>query len=144
MKKILLIGLLLCSYVAVTAQLRTMYNSLGTNLTTDTCTNAGVATVTSRIIPGGGSAVTTINLTLTKISGTVAGTITIQGSMDGTVWKALNTPNTQTALATATATDVASNTFHWILSGNPFPYYRASWTGSGTMAATIAGVVLRH
>ena len=58
-------------------------------------------------------------------------------SIDGTNWKAMNTPDTQTALATITATD-ATNTYHWRLSGSPFPYYRVSWTGTGTMAAKVS------
>lgn len=82
-----------------------------------------------------------IEVVVTKTSGTVGGTITLQGSLDGTNFKALNTPNTQTALATITATD-ASNRYHWWLSGNPFVFYRVSWTGTGTMVATASAKVL--
>ena len=105
------------------------------NLTSDTVTNGGTAYLT---IKGTqlNTSYTTVQVVVTKISGTVGGTISLQGSVDGTSYKALNTAETQTALATITATD-ASNVYHWRLNGNPFNYYRVSWTGTGTMAASF-------
>lgn len=109
---------------------------------TDTVTNTGTGIVQFDPVSGGGNS-TTIVVRVTKISGTVGGTITLQGSLDGTNFKALNTPNTVTALATITATD-ATNTYHWILLGSPFRHYRISWTGTGTMSATLDGDLLKH
>jgi hypothetical protein len=119
------------------------YNSLGTNLQTDTVTNTGTATVTCRLLERRTHTSEVIWVVVTKISGTVGGTITLQGSMDGTTFKALNTNDTATALATFTATD-ATNTYHWRLLGGGFNYYRVSWTGTGTMAATVAAKIYRN
>lgn len=109
------------------------------NLTSDTVTNTGTAYLTVR--NAGTKATTTIQVAVTKISGTVGGTISLLGSVDGTSYKALNTAETQTALATITATD-ASNVYHWRLNGNPFLYYRVSWTGTGTMSASFTAKLL--
>ena len=139
MKKLLLILGFLVAIAAiptvVEAQSKVMLSEYG--LETDTVTNTGVGFVAVKI--PGKSEHLTIQCILTEISGTTAGTVTIQGSLDGVNFKALPTVDTQTALATATATDVASQSFIWRLTGNPCPYYRISWTGSGTMSATIAG-----
>lgn len=106
----------------------------------DTVTNTATNYVTSPIIVAGKNTVT-VSIVVTKISGTVGGTISLQGSLDGTNFKALNTAETQTALATITATD-ASNVYHWRLTTNPFTYYRVSWTGTGTMAASFSARIL--
>lgn len=119
------------------AQLRTLKSSY--SLSSDTVTDAGTTYIQS-ICPGS-AITTTIFLTVVKQSGTVAGTITLQGSMDGTTYKALNAIDSQTALATITAANASGN-YSWRLHGNPYLYYRVSWTGTGTMAATIAGVIL--
>lgn len=120
------------------------YNSTyGSAYATDTVTNGGTGIVQSPAISGGGTS-TVIWVTATEISGTTGGTITLQGSLDGTNWKAIMQPNLQTAVPTITATDVASNTYHWWLSGSPFRFYRVSWTGTGTMSATLAAEILKH
>jgi hypothetical protein len=111
------------------------------SLTSDTVTNAGTAYLSVRNTEKSSLTPTTIQVVVTKISGTVGGTISLQGSVDGTSYKALNTAETQTALATITATD-ASNVYHWRLSNNPFTYYRVSWTGTGTMAASFTAQLL--
>lgn len=108
----------------------------------DTVTNTGTSFVTTDRF-GGSANSTVIQVVVTKISGTVAGTISLQGSLDGTNWKAMNTEETQTALATITATD-ASNVYHWRLKGNPMAFYRVTWTGAGTMAASIKARILSH
>lgn len=111
------------------------------SLTSDTVTNTGTAYLsTSYLQPSG--APTLIWVAVTKISGTVGGTISLQGSIDGTNWKALNTPDSQTALATITATD-ATNTYHWRLAHSHFTYYRVTWTGTGTMSASFTAKILR-
>jgi len=112
------------------------------NVTSDTVTNTGTVYLTTPRISNAPATSTTIWVAVTKISGTVGGTITLQGSLDGTNFKAINTVDTQTALATITATD-ASNTYHWRLAGSPFLYYRVSWTGTGTMAASFRAQIFR-
>lgn len=144
--KLAMIALLIAAGFSAQSQtsvLADMKNSLSPFALTDTVTNTGTGTVTSPRISGAGSNVTIV-LVLTEISGTTAGTVTIQGSLDGTNWKAIPTVETQTSITTATALDVASQVFTWRLASSPYLYYRASWTGSGTMAATIAGKIMKH
>lgn len=62
-----------------------------------------------------------------KISGTVGGTLVLQGSMDGTEWVTIG--------SAASVTDASNNygfntTVKWY-------YYRISWTGTGTMSASM-------
>ena len=121
---------------AQTADLKSVYS-----LTSDTVTNTATVYLTTPVLRGA-DAPTTIWVAVTKISGTVGGTITLQGSLEGTNFKAINTPETQTALATITATD-ANNTYHWRLNSSPFTYYRVSWTGTGTMSASFTAKVFR-
>lgn len=111
------------------------------SLTSDTVTNTATVTLSSIKTTPGRATSTTVWVAVTKISGTVGGTITLMGSLDGTNYKAINTSDTQTALATVTATD-ATNTYHWRLAGSPFQYYRVSWTGTGTMSASFTAKVL--
>lgn len=146
MKKanILIAGLVaLLAIFSANAQTADFYQPLGTNLTLDTVTNSGTAYLTTRALKADLVHRTTIQVNVTKISGTVGGTISLLGSLDGTNFKALNTVETQTALATITATD-ATNVYHWRLTGGPFLYYRVSWTGTGTMSASLSAKVYRE
>jgi len=86
---------------------------------------------------------TTIQVVITKVSGTVAGTVTMQGSLDGVTWMTLDTACMLTdGPATFVATNVASQSKAFIIDGSPYFWYRASYTGSGTMAAIISAFVL--
>jgi hypothetical protein len=120
------------------AQIADMKSSY--TLSSDTVTNGGTSYL-GNVAPVKGSDKVTIQVNCTELSGTTAGTITIQGSLDGTNFKAIPTEETQTGVATATALDVASQTFVWRFSGSPFPYYRVSWTGAGTMSATMTAKI---
>ena len=143
MKKLILILFVGLVAFSTSAQVLSLKNSLSPYALSDTVTNTGTGTLTTLTAVSPAPAVTTtIWVSVTKLSGTVGGTITLQGSIDGTNWKALNTPNTATALATFTAAD-ASATYHWIISGSPMPYYRVSWTGTGTMAASFTAKMFR-
>lgn len=131
--------------IAVVAQAQgvvTFYQPLGSSLTIDTVTNTGTAYVSTLTALSKHVEQTTIQVVVTKISGTVGGTISLQGSLDGTNFKAIPTEETATALATITAAD-ASSTYHWRLKGNPFRYYRVSWTGTGTMSASFGATLFR-
>jgi hypothetical protein len=139
MRKFFILAGLLIGFSAQ-AQYRDLYQVIST-LTLDTVTNTATNTLTSLKTSPTNATSTTIWVTVTKISGTVGGTMTLQGSLDGTNFKAINTSDTQTALATVTATD-ANNTYHWRLAGCPFLFYRVSWTGTGTMAASFSAKIL--
>lgn len=143
MKKIIFLLIGFVASLTVSAQVADFYQPLGTNLTVDTVTNTGTSYVTTRALKADFTAHTTVQVNVTKISGTVGGTISLQGSLDGVNFKALNTLDTQTALATITATD-ATNSYHWRVTGGSFLYYRVSWTGTGTMAASFSAKIYRN
>ncbi len=63
-----------------------------------------------------------------KLSGTVAGTATLQASLDGSNWIDLDT---------LTNTNVATQTFFSYVTPNKYYYYRFACTGTGTMAARV-------
>lgn len=113
------------------------------SLPSDTVTNATTVYLTSPEVKDvDGTATIVINAT--EISGTTAGTITLQGSLDGTNWIALTDATAVPAIATKTATDVASQSFMWRVTGNPVRFYRVSWAGSGTMSDSFtAQLVVR-
>lgn len=140
MKKLfILLAFVVCALGAqaqVNYDLKSIYS-----LTSDTVTNTGTVTLTSPRVPGVGALNTLVYVSVTKISGTVGGTLTLMGSVDGTNFKALVAIETQTALATITATD-GSTTYGWRLNGNHYPYYRVSWTGTGTMSASFTAKVI--
>jgi len=143
---LLIVGLVALLSITSQAQVADFFNALSTGGVfpkSDTVTNTATGTVQCRILKDLPTVNTTIQVNVTKISGTVGGTISLQGSLDGTNWKALNTAETQTALATITATD-ATNSYHWRLTGSPFLYYRVSWTGTGTMAASFSALLYRN
>jgi len=124
------------------AQTFDFLNALSPYAALDTVTNSGTSYITTAVVSPAPAVTSTIWVSVTKISGTVGGTITLQGSLDGTNFKALYTLNTATALPTFTATD-ATNTYHWIITGSPMRYYRVSWTGTGTMSASFSAKLFR-
>ena len=142
MKKIIILVLALVAIAGIETKAQVGDFRSIFNLTSDTVTNTATIYLTSPALVAAPATSTTIWIAVTKISGTVGGTITLQGSLNGTTYKALNTVDTQTALATITATD-ASNTYHYRIDGSPFPYYRVSWTGTGTMAASFTAQIFR-
>lgn len=69
----------------------------------------------------------TVEVITKKISGTVAGTLVLQGSMDGTEWITIGSG--------ASVTDASTNySFNTVIR---WAYYRVSWTGTGTMSASM-------
>jgi len=102
-------------------------------LAVDTVTNTATETWTLKV-PGFQKSVS-VQAVLTKISGTVAGTVTLQGSLNGTSYYPIPSQ-------TYTATDVASQTVIFGLDNSKYLYYRLSWTGTGTMAASARGYLV--
>lgn len=96
----------------------------------DTVVNA--ATVNKTFTVTAGYSVVGIQFVLTKISGTVAGTVTPQVSLDGTNYITLP------GASAHTSTDVATNSNAWYITGGvPWQYIRVKGTGSGTMSAQL-------
>jgi hypothetical protein len=82
----------------------------------------------------------TIQSIVTKVSGTVGGTVTLQVSDDGTNFVTIN--SSYVNKTTYTPTDIAVNSDFFIVTGSPYRYYRLSYTGTGTMSATHKGYLL--
>lgn len=142
MKKIILILSLAFTFalnVQSFGQRKAFYNTGYPTILSDTVTNTATNTLGNILAINTVGSSVTIQVVATKISGTVAGTISLQGSLDGANFKALTIAEASTAIPTFTATDVASQTFIWRITGNPVPFYRISWTGAGTMAASFVG-----
>ncbi len=96
-------------------------------LNTDTVTNA--ATVYMTVTTTAAWANISVQPIITKISGTVAGTYYLQGSIDGTNYVSIVGDS-------ATATNVTTNTI--VFTADPiYKYYRVGYTGSGTMSAIL-------
>jgi hypothetical protein len=94
--------------------------------TLDTVTNAGNKVTTAYKVTPFKNGVTA-QVTVTKISGTVGGSIVFQGSMDGTNF---------TTIGSATTPSDASATYAFNTTA-AYYYYRVSYTGTGTMSASM-------
>ncbi len=137
MKKVLII-LVLCVAGMVTHAQSIVQNLVslpasGSHLT-DTITNTGVVPIGSPLVAGAAQNIT-VTATFTKLTGTVAGTAVLQGSLNGVDFTAASGTS-------YTVTDLATQTTSWILTGKPFQYYRVQVTGSGTSTYTVKGQVL--
>jgi hypothetical protein len=94
----------------------------------DTVVNT--ATVNKSFTVTAGYSAAGVQIVLTKISGTVAGTTKLQGSLNGTNWEDIGSAFTHT--------DVASQAKLFTVTGGvPYTYLRTTSTGSGTMSAQI-------
>lgn len=161
MKKIILSAIFsLALVVGVNAQVINTASSLvgGTyGNTIDTVVNT--ATITKYIkVPTSHRSIS-LQVVVTKISGTVAGKVTLQGSNDGVNFVDISSPSiAATTLRpaftdTLTCTDVTTNTKIWTIPLNgiagtnvvPIPqylYYGIKYVGSGTMSAKFRGYLV--
>ena len=129
MKKILIIAAFALTSVIASAQSTVVSPMLSPySLALDTVTNAGTNYVTVNTTSAWTDV--TIQPVITKVSGTVAGTYYLQGSIDGTNFKSIVGDS-------VTATNVTTNTKLWVLSTRSYKYYRVAYTGTGTMVATL-------
>lgn len=113
------------------AQVYSMLSTVGN--TSDTVANTATEVLTKQV-PGTYS-VLAVQAVVTKISGTAAGTVILQGSIDGTNYYAVGDD-------TLTMTDVASKTHIWVVTPSKYLYYRLSYTGSGTMSCRLQGTLM--
>lgn len=146
MKKFLIIVLLSLLTLGVDAQIVVMkVHFANADVTRDTVTSTATGYVGNLVSIGGPKQSTVIMARVTKVSGTVGGTLTIQGSFTtvSADFKAIVTNETQTAVATATAAD-GTAAYYWRLTGNPYPYYRVSYTGGSGAVAYLDGNIISH
>lgn len=130
MKALLALLLIVVSYAA---NAQTVMFSDGNSLATDTITNTATETFT-RQIPHKRASLS-VQVVITKISGTVDGTAKLQGSIDGINFSDISSD-------TLDLTNVATQGKVWTFDHSPVLYYRVSITGSGTMAASAKAWVL--
>lgn len=76
----------------------------------------------------------TAHVVVTKISGTVGGSLALQGSMDGTNWSTIGSASTP---SDASANYSFNTTVGW-------GYYRISYAGTGTMSASFKAFLLPY
>jgi len=123
-----------------------------TGATSDTVDNTGTGYVEMQV--KGSYTSVSIQAVSDSISGTAAGTLTLQGSNDGTNFVSVDTSYI-TVIAdqspyttgnsgdnTLTVTNVATSTKMFIVTGSPYAYYRLSHTGSGTMSSRLRGYLM--
>lgn len=134
--KILLLSALIFSFAESKAQ-----SNLGTMLSTsslalDTVTNTGTEVMTLAV-PLSQASVTVL-VKVTELTGTTAGAVKLLGSIDGgTTYAILD------GAGTFSPADVAgAQTFSWQIKPSAYTHYRVSYTGVGTMSATISAKVL--
>lgn len=101
----------------------------------DTVTNSATNTIVLRV--KGWYKTVVVQPVITKISGTAAGTVTLQGSNDGTNYVTVSSSFSDGQ--TLTVTNVTTSTKLFKITGSPYAYYRLSYTGSGTMSCKLRG-----
>lgn len=97
---------------------------------TDTVTDTGVRTLRTPNNPGFWSVVG-VGVTVTKISGTVAGVVRLMGSYDGTNFFRISPTDS------LNAANVTTNYKSFTLTSYPYKYIAVQYTGTGTMAAKL-------
>lgn len=88
-----------------------------------------------------------ITALVSNVSGTSAGTLTLQGSFDDTNWVFVNGVGagvlTASPKASITGADLNQITItdalvaNWVVSGNPYKYYRIEAKGTGTQSTEV-------
>lgn len=112
---------------------RTMLSNY--NLTSDTITNTGSGYVQFELKSYYEKV--SIQPVVTRLSGTAAGTVTLQGSNDGTNFVTMS--SSYTSATTMSVTNVTTSTALLTITSSPYRYYRLSYTGSGTMSCRLQG-----
>lgn len=133
MKHLVLIALLALFSLTVQAQAKPMLSNT-TGKALDTVTNTG--TRSQKLLVNDYQDVTTIVATVTKISGTAAGSVKCYGSVDNIDFVLVDAN-------TFTPTDVAgAQTYAWKVNPSQYAWYQVTYTGVGTMAAKLSSKVL--
>lgn len=123
-KNILSILVALIAFVQINAQTATLMPLVAG----DTVVNT--ATVNKSFTSTGTYSAVGVQAIVNKVSGTVAGTATFQGSLNNVNWENIGTAFTLTDVATQSKVFTQTG-------GSPFVYYRVMFTGSGTMSAQV-------
>jgi len=138
MKKLFLFLLVASFAIGANAQVGTLKSVYILN--SDTVTNTGTKYLYLASPISGYQKAVSVNVNLTKISGTVAGSVTLEASLDGVNYynAFLGTDSTYSF----SPTDVASQSYRFKLNDFRDRFLRVKYTGAGTMSAIIAGKYL--
>lgn len=102
----------------------------------DTVTNAATKYLYTAFVKGTPKYVeATFNIT--KLSGTLGGTLTFQGSHDGLVWDTVGSAHTVTDASQVKSFGVAEN-------ANGKRFFRGRWAGTGTMSGWMEATYSIH
>lgn len=138
MKKVLSIAMLLLVAFVSNAQTKSVQKPTALTTTSygntlDTVTNTASKVTTGWGISDWGTGVTA-HVVVTKISGTVGGSIAFQGSMDNTNWSTIGSASTP---SDASANYSFNTTVGW-------KYYRINFTGASTMSASFKAFIFQY
>lgn len=142
MKKSLLFSLLIAFGLLFSVSTFAQSVANATVMTGNGVVVTNTATVACSLKVSGSYKAVSIQAVVGKTSGTIAGTVTLQGSLDGVTYETVNTALVAGAASTYTATDVASQGKTFVVTGSPYLYYKLSYTGTGTMVGTLSGFIL--
>ena len=131
MKKILLFLICVFAFVAF-ANAQKVYT-----LANDTLTDAETV-YTVPVQSSSSKGAVTLQIALTNISGTTAGTITLQGSIDNSNYAEItNIADMFNVIPDDTITVADGTVGQAIIQQSPFKYYRWKYVGSGTQSTKI-------
>lgn len=128
----LMVGCLGFSQEVITSTATGHFRSAPTHAVTDTITNA--VTKYQLGIVRGYNEIITVQPTFTKISGTAAATVKVQGSVDGVSYNDIG--------SSYTVTDVASQSTAFIITPSSYQFYRLSIVPTGTQSVKVTTPVL--
>jgi hypothetical protein len=134
MKKLITL-LMFAVTLSFTSTAQTNLTSIFNN-TSDTVTNSGTKFLYTGVIKGFQKTLA-IQFTLTEISGTTAGTISLEASIDGTNYYSYY--GSLDSAYTFTASDVSSQSFRFLVKDVGDLYFRVKYVGSGTMSSRVTG-----
>jgi len=146
MKKLLFILFAFAGIVSVSAQsIAVVKMRTAANVDSAIVTNAG----TSVLILGLTSKkALSIQANFVKVSGTLAGTVTLMGSNDGVNYVAItdatSTPTITTYAVTDAGTYAVPIVTRWFLADHTMQYYKLSWLGTGTMVGYMKARLLAN
>lgn len=132
---LLLVALTLC--VVAPAGAQTTLISTNNGLSVDTVTNTGVRILSAKVV--GYRSTVTITANLTKISGTLGGTLVPVVSNDGV--KYYEAPSYTASDTAFTVTNVAAQGKAYQCKLG-YQYYGVQWTGTGTMSGSITASLI--
>lgn len=138
MKKIFLLCFLVSLATASCfSQVPTSAISSGNSLARDTVTNTAAKTwfMPTAVKFSGEQKLVSLQVDITRISGTAGGTVVPLASLDGVTFGVIGS-------GSFTPTDVASQTAVFVVPTG-FLYYGFRYTGTGTMSCSAVGKVLR-